>query len=222
MFVRAKQTGKQRVTYFNSDGSSETRVGGNWTWRNQNPGNLGAGVWANRHGAIGKAGGFAIFPDYETGRTAIFDLLQGPDYRNQTIWDAIPHYAPASDNNNVKRYRKAVQQLTGLDMQRKIADLTKKELESLVNAIEQVEGKFKAGKITKASAKLKISAVQKDKKGTIVSYYVKELRWLSKVRAIQLTRLGKIDAVVAHSRSGNVYLKTRPDQTVENNLGRMG
>ena len=68
MFIRATQTAKRSVTYLSEDGSSETRVGGDWTWRNQNPGNLGAGAWANRHGAIGKAGGFAVFPGYDTGK----------------------------------------------------------------------------------------------------------------------------------------------------------
>ena len=86
MFVKAKQTGKQSVTYWNEDGSSVTHRGGNWTWRNQNPGNIGAGAWANRHGAIGKAGGFAVFPDYAAGRSAIFDLLQGPDFKDLSYY----------------------------------------------------------------------------------------------------------------------------------------
>ncbi|MGK5085525.1 DUF3892 domain-containing protein [Bdellovibrionota bacterium FG-1] len=222
MFTKAKQTGKSSVTYWNEDGSSITRQGGNWTWRNQNPGNIEGGAWANRHGAIGKAGGFAVFPDYDTGRTAIFSLLQGQDYKNQTIWDAIPHYAPSKDHNDVKRYRKLVGEFSGLDLKRKIKDLSRRELEELVNAIERVEGKFKPGKITKNPNKKKISAVRKDDNGTIISYYVAGMGWLSKNRAIQLTRCKQIDAVISYSRSGSIYLKTRPDNTVENNLGAMG
>ena len=80
-------------------------VGGNRTWRNQNPGNIGAGSLANRYGAIGRAGGFAVFPNYEIGRAAIFGLLKSPGYINQTIWDAIPRYAPAKEND-VTWYRK--------------------------------------------------------------------------------------------------------------------
>jgi hypothetical protein len=222
MYLKAKQTGKQSVTYWSEDGSSVTRQGGNWTWRNQNPGNIGAGAWANRHGAIGKAGGFAVFPDYDTGRKAIFDLLRGPKLRDQSIWDAIGDYAPTLDKNDVKWYRRLIHDVTGLDLSRKIKDLTKQELEALVSVIERAEGKFKPGKIIKTQAKKKIPAVRKDKKGTITSYYVKGIGWLSKERAIQLTQLGKIDAVVSHSRSGNLYLKTRPDKTVANNLGGMG
>lgn len=121
-FIKAKQTGKQRVTYWNEDGSSETRVGGNWTWRNLNPGNIGAGAWA----------------------------------------------------------------------------------------------------IIKSPAKKKISAVRKDKKGTIVGYFVEELGWLPKKRAILLAQNGEIDAVVTRSRAGSVYLKSRPDGVSENNLESMG
>lgn len=134
MFIKATQTAKRSVTYLSEDGSSETRVGGDWTWRNQNPGNLGAGAWANRHGAIGKAGGFAVFPDYDIGKKAIFELLQGPDFSGLSICDAIPRYAPPSDHNNVKWYRQLVRKATGLDLKtRKINSLNQKELTSLVN-----------------------------------------------------------------------------------------
>lgn len=96
MFIKAKEAAKKEVTYLDQDGESVNYVGGNRTWRNQNPGNIGSGSWATRHGAIGKSGGFAVFPNYEIGRNAIFELLSSPDFINQTIWDAIPHYAPAN------------------------------------------------------------------------------------------------------------------------------
>lgn len=221
-FVRAKQNGKRQVTYWRKDGSSETRIGGDWPWRNQNPGNLAGGRWANQHGAIGKAGNFAVFPSYDIGKAAMFNLLQSPDYKTRTIWDAIPKYAPSTDGNDIENYRKTIKKITGFDLNRKIKDLTKVEFAILVNAFERAEGKYKAGKIVKAAPKKKISGVRKNKKGTIVSYYVDDLGWLSKDRAIQLTQKGQIDAVIAHSSSGSVYLKSRPDNIIENNLDSMG
>ncbi len=209
MFIKAKQTGKQHVTYWNEDGSSETRVGGDWAWRNQNPGNIGGGKWADRHGAIGKAGGFAVFPTYESGKSAIF-------------WDAIPRYAPSSDGNDIQNYRKTIKKITGFDLKRKIKDLTRAEFTTLVNAVIRAEGKYKAGKIIKVSAKKKISSVRRDKKGIIIGYYVEGLGWLSKDQAIQLTQNGQIDAVIAHSRNGSIYLKSRPDKIIANNLDNMG
>ena len=56
MFVKAEEINERKVKYIDKDGSSVIYSGGNRTWRNQNPGDLGAGAWANRHGAIGAAG----------------------------------------------------------------------------------------------------------------------------------------------------------------------
>ena len=220
MFVSATGKGKS-VIYREEDGSSVTYSGGDRPWRNQNPGNIGSGAWANRHGAIGSAGGFAVFPNYNIGRAAIFARLQSPDFINQTIWDAIPHYAPAKEND-VAWYRKIVKQDSGLDLKGKIKDLSKAELEKLVHAIERAEGKFTPGKITKNSSKKRISGVRKDKKGRIVAYYVESMGWVPKAKAIQLASKGLVDAVIAHSRSGSVYLRTRPDSTIANNLSNMG
>jgi len=111
----------------------------------------------------------------------------GPDFAGLSIWDAIPRYAPTQDKNNVKWYRELVRKVTGLDLKRKIKDLNQKEMESLVDAIERAEGKFKPGQIIKTPAKKKISAIRKDKKGTITSYYVDGFGWLSKARAIWIS-----------------------------------
>jgi hypothetical protein len=45
---------------------------------------------------------------------------------------------------------------------------------------------------------------------------------LSKVRAVQLTEGGKIDAVVATSRSGSKFLRARPNDETGDNFGTMG
>jgi hypothetical protein len=44
------------------------------------------------------------------------------------------------------------------------------------------------------------------------------LGWLRKAEAIGFTRAGEIDAVIATSKSGKPFLRTRPDVTVVNNL----
>lgn len=222
-FVRAKETGPLEVTYYRTDGSSVLFKGGTRTWRNQNPGNIGAGKLADQFGAIGRAGGFAVFPEHEAGRKAIFRLLKIPKYQAVTIAKAIEIYAPAEDKNDTIRYKKLVQRFTGLDLNRKMSSLSDSELEKLVKAIERVEG-WEPGKTidSRESEKNKISAVRKNKKGTIIRYYVAKFGWLSRARAIELASQGKIDAVVATSRNGKVYLRTRPDQTSLNNLEVMG
>ena len=224
MFVKAKESGQRRVTYWDGAGTASTYIGGNRTWRNQNPGNIGAGPQAKRYGAIGKAGGFAVFPSYDVGRAAIFSLLKSPNYVNLSIWDAIPQYSPSGEND-ITWYRNIVKQASGLDLRRKIKDLSSAELERYVAAIERAEGKFKPGKIMKVQpkqSKQKITAVKKNRKWIIVKYRVEGFGWLSKSKAIELTAAGKIDAVVATSRSGATYLRARPDKTSSNNLKRLG
>ncbi len=222
-FVRAKETGHKEVTYWRADGSSVRFIGGSRAWRNQNPGNvISKGNFAKNHGAIGTAGGFAIFPNYETGKAALFSLLKTKEYQSLTIDKVVERYAPKS-SNDTRRYKVLVQKFTGLDLNRKLSTLSDDELERLAKAIERIEGQD-PGKIidSQESEKKKISAVRKNKKGVINKYYVAEFGWLSKSEAIELASQGKIDAVVATSRSGNAYLRTRPDQTALNNLEVMG
>lgn len=71
-------------------------------------------------------------------------------------------------------------------------------------------------------ARRNVTKVAKYKKGTITGYYIEGFGWLSKGEAIALAQQGQIDAVVAVSRSGNSYLRARPDTVVENNLEVMG
>ena len=81
LFVRAQETGFKEVTCWRVDGSSVRFIGGSRAWRNQNPGNIiSAGNFAKDHGAIGSAGGFAVFQNYETGKAALFSLLKTKKY----------------------------------------------------------------------------------------------------------------------------------------------
>ncbi len=221
MIIKAyKIKGKSQVVYEREDGSREIFIGGTPAWRNNNPGNIKAmGDFAKRHGSIGTADSFAIFPSYELGRQAIFALLKTKKYQAMTIWEAMKPYAPKEDGNDPDRYRALVRKFTGIDLSRKLSTLNDKELESLVNAIERVEGS-KPGRIIEQEApknnSLTISAVRKNKKGTITAYYIETFGWLKKGEAIALASQGKIDAVVATSRSGNLYLRTRPSPSIEN------
>lgn len=72
---------------------------------------------------------------------------------------------------------------------RQVKSLSETELESLVKAIQRKEG-WREGKIVeipfRQTSKKTISAVRKNKKGTIIQYYVDSLGWLSKAEAISL------------------------------------
>lgn len=133
------------VVYTTADGRRVRRTGGTRAWRNLNPGNIRYSEFSRNAGAIGQAGGFAVFPDEETGTRAISSLLRGKSYNNLTIARAITRYAPPSENNTAA-YHRRIQQITGLNINRRISDLSDGELSHVVDAIRAIEG-WEAGRI---------------------------------------------------------------------------
>lgn len=133
------------VVYTTADGRRVRRTGGTRAWRNLNPGNIRYSEFSRNAGAIGQAGGFAVFPDEETGTRAISSLLREQSYNNLTIARAITRYAPPSENNTAA-YHRRIQQITGLNINRRISDLSDGELSRVVDAIRAIEG-WEAGRI---------------------------------------------------------------------------
>lgn len=97
-------------------------------------------------GAIGEAGGFAVFPHETTGQSSIERLLKTKNYINLSIKEAIFRYAPPSENNSAQ-YAQDLAKFTQLSLDRKISDLSKEELTKVANAIRRKEG-WKEGTIT--------------------------------------------------------------------------
>lgn len=142
--VRAIQSGKD-VIFVAADGTQYKQVGGTRAWRNKNPGNIRMTEFSRRAGAIGEAGGFAVFPDEQTGMRAIKKLLRGKSYNNLTIANAVSRYAPPSENNTVA-YQRSLERITGLSINRRISELSDEELDKVANAIRQIEG-WKPGQV---------------------------------------------------------------------------
>src|SRR5262249_27336608 len=117
---------------------TEVRTGGTLAWRNNNPGNIRNGPFADGHGAYkGKSNkNFAIFPTEAAGFAAIKALLKTSKYSGKTIIDAMKDYAPANDNNDPVAYANTVRKLTGLDLNRKVGSLSDDELTKMANAIK--------------------------------------------------------------------------------------
>ena len=64
-----------------------------------------------------------------------------------------------------------------------------------------------------------ITQIEFDKNRKIKRYYVQEIGWLSRKRAITMTARGLIDnAVLVQPRDGQPYLRTRPDANASNNF----
>jgi hypothetical protein len=85
---------------------------GTRSYRNNNPGNL---MYAGQPGATGQdPQGFAIFPDYQTGLTALDNQITLDASRGQTISQFTSIYAPASDGNNPTSYANSIASAAGL------------------------------------------------------------------------------------------------------------
>jgi len=218
VFIHAIDTKKRAVIYFGIEGNRMIRRDGTWAWRNNNPGNIIKGRKARSLGSIGAAGGFAVFPDYETGRNALHQVLT-TSYPTTTLFTLIKYYAPPKEND-VKRYRKMLEDFTGLSLKRIVNSLNVPELESLKDAIQRIEG-WESGQEEILGPAKKIIDVKRNKTRKIVGYLVEDLGMLSTAATVNGILNGDIDGVVA-DRGRKTYVRTRPDPILENNLESKG
>jgi uncharacterized membrane protein YgcG len=123
--------------YVQYDGS--VNAGGSRSWRDNNPGNIEAGPFADAHGAIGSDGRFAIFPDAGAGMQALVSLLSSDGYQGLTIEQAMERYAPPSENDT-DAYTSFIADNVGVDPSTQMSDLTPGQLSSFANAIQTYEG----------------------------------------------------------------------------------
>ena len=214
-YVSARPSSKHPswVVYIADDGSKTIRSGGSRSWRNNNPGNLRSTRFARNHGAIGTAGGFTVFPDYPTGRAALSALLHSATYVNLSIYSAIARYASPQEDD-VENYRRLVTDLTGLAIQRKVQDLTDNEVTKVIDAIQEIEG-YVVGR--EKPVRGVIGAILKDKL-LIVFSIEGSGNYVSKAVAIEMAETEDIDAVVARSAHGDLYLRAPADAASGNNF----
>lgn len=135
------------VIYTFANGAKTRNTGGSRAWRNTNPGNIRFSEFSRRMGAIGQAGGFAVFPTETVGSAAIAALLRSDSYKNLTIADAISRYAPPFENDTAA-YHRSLAKKTGLNINMRINALTDSQLAMVVNAIRDIEG-WKVGRTVK-------------------------------------------------------------------------
>ena len=68
----------------------------------------------------------------------------------------------------------------------------------------------------------KIVETIKDSSGEIKQYVLENGTTIDKAQGVEMAKNGQIDGVIiAHSRKGEEYLRTKPDETEGNNLSSM-
>lgn len=137
--VRALERGYD-VDIEYADGIIETRSGGSRAWRNNNPGNIRMSAEAISSGAIGNAGGFAVFPDEAAGKQAVRSLLESPAYASLTVDAAVARWAPPQENDTV-RYAMLVRRWTNLAGTEVVEMLASEQIDAVVAAISRMEGR---------------------------------------------------------------------------------
>jgi hypothetical protein len=116
----------------------QARKKGDANWRNNNPGNIGAGSTANQLGAIGRNGRWAIFPDTATGFKAMHDLLMSPAYNTLTAKQAVDKWAPPNENNTASYIAQLAK--AGLDMNMKYSQFTPAQQQLYQQTVNRIEG----------------------------------------------------------------------------------
>ncbi len=130
---------KYDVVYNLSDSTQITRRGGTRAWRNANPGNLRYSDFTRRMGAIGTAGGFAIFPNESVGAAALDSLLRSDKYSKLTVGQAVMKYAPPHENDT-ENYLASLRRMTGVHHSAKMHSLDSTQMQRVAGAIRQLEG----------------------------------------------------------------------------------
>jgi hypothetical protein len=97
-YIKAEQGPGASVVYYDNKGKKWISEGGTRTWRNQNPGNMVVGDYSRKTGMIGRTGGFAVFPDYQTGHKALLILLIN-EYGNFDLVKLMGKFAPSHEND---------------------------------------------------------------------------------------------------------------------------
>jgi YD repeat-containing protein len=118
-------------------------VVGDRATRNNNPGNIEAGNYANSYGAIGTDGRFAVFGSRLTGQRAQAGLIFGKNYANLSLREAIAKYAPSFENNSAA-YAAAVAAAAGVSLDTKMKDIPADKRAAVVAGMQAVEGNTQA------------------------------------------------------------------------------
>jgi hypothetical protein len=109
------------------------------SFKNNNPGNIRWGSWAESRGAV-NADGYAKWGTPIQGLSAMVALLSIKSYRDLTIREAIQRYAPAADHNSPQEYSDYVLHRSWVPEDVKIGQMDPFQLIRVVEAMIRFEG----------------------------------------------------------------------------------
>jgi hypothetical protein len=122
------------------NGSVDRRYGGSVSWRQNNPGLLAFGNHSKAHGALDVQNNASVFPTYEHGRKALETYLFETDMKTSTLTFFVRRLYP----KDIEKVFDAIVEATGADSDTKLMDLTPKQKQEVLKAIEKTLD-FRAG-----------------------------------------------------------------------------
>jgi len=121
---------------------------GTHAFRDNNPGNIRAGAFADANGAVGTDSGFAIFPSSGAGFQAMNRLLSSSSYQSLTVDQAINRYAPPSENDTAT-YQATIRTAVGVGGNTRMSALNPEQRGQMSQAIARHEGFYVQGTVEK-------------------------------------------------------------------------
>ena len=94
MFQSAIQGPDDSVQYMDTSSTVTVYSGGSRSWRTNNPGMIGFGLFAYGHGGIGTACGLAAFKDYNNGKQALVAMLGEERFQTLKVEQAYQQFDP--------------------------------------------------------------------------------------------------------------------------------
>lgn len=142
---------KYRISLSRADGQIELRTGGSLSWRYNNPGNITYGAYAKSKGAIGEdpSNHLAVFPTYDVGRKAAYDLLfvDESGLKTKNIGEAMKIYAPTKDGFDPNTYTKRLTNELKIKNDVQLKDLSEVQRQKALDILATTDV-FISGKIT--------------------------------------------------------------------------
>jgi len=122
-------------------GGVEMRTGGSVAWRQNNPGRLVMGELAKKHGAVGEAEGYAVFPSVLHGNKALEELVFVKS-KEKTVVEWVSGFVPIANQGAYLTKLLEVNNIKSDQILWKLDNAQKKKFLATIGALEGwTEGK---------------------------------------------------------------------------------
>ncbi len=212
MYRLAYKYSDEVIFYFDSVGNKYVAMGGNLSWRLNNPGLIRShSHFARKNGSIGSCGCYAIFSCPEDGRMALSAWLRSKKYYDSTLKTIAEHYQPKA----TEKFLKQLSSCTKISPDTKIKFLNLQEFDRLIIGIEKLCGYTFTGDET-FSLLPKIIAKIENAKNQENTYLIEDHIILSKTEAVEWISSHRLDGVIVHQKDGGFHLRSRPTYSMWN------